>query len=79
MLDTASERGQAVLRTNDASAVDELRAAVRALARQRHLHIRTGMIDDVLAVVLADADLWDDPVSVMRTKLPTPLTCNTVC
>lgn len=78
LVDRAAERGHAVLRCNDTSPVDELRTAVRQISARRGVHIRTGMITDVLAVVLADADLWDEPVSVMRAKLPTPITFNTV-
>lgn len=78
LLERAAERGQAVMRCNNSTLTDELRAAIRRLAGQRNIGVRTGLIGDVLAVILADADLWDEPVSVMRDKLPTPATFNTV-
>lgn len=52
--------------------IAELRAAVRRVARAEGISIRTGMIDDVLAVVRTDAPLWEAPTSEMRRALAAP-------
>lgn len=52
--------------TDDVAAV---RAEVRRLAREAGVHIRTGLLDDVLVVARADAALWHDSTAVMREKL----------
>jgi hypothetical protein len=64
--------GQAVLRTDAATPVTELRTAVRRAARARGVAVRTGMVDDVLAVVRADAPLWDASTAEMRRALSAP-------
>ena len=66
LVDRAVERGQGVLRTDASTPVGELRAAVRAVARSRGTRVRTGMVDDVLAV------------SEMRSELIPPAAANTV-
>ncbi|GAA4266674.1 hypothetical protein [Frondihabitans peucedani] len=78
LVDRAQERGQAVLRCDTTTPVEQLRHQVRRIAAERRVQIRTGMIDDVFAVVLADAGPWDEPVSIMRRRLPRPTTANTV-
>lgn len=78
LVDAASSCGQAVIRIDDSTPVDALRAEVRAAAAARGLQIRTGIVDDVLAVVRADAPLWGEPASEMRKKLSAPTACNVV-
>lgn len=68
----ADEHGQAVVRTDDTTPVSALRSAVRAEARRRGTSIRTGMVGDVLAVVTADAPLWDEDGPTMRRALSAP-------
>lgn len=78
LLEMAAERGQAVLRCDGTTPVADLRAAVRRAASARHLRVRTGMVDDVLTVVLADAALWGERVGEMRRKLVAPTEPNVV-
>ncbi|MFJ7288472.1 hypothetical protein ACQXVK_03955 [Curtobacterium sp. AB451] len=78
LVDRADERGQGVLRTDASTPIGELRAAVRAVARSRGTRIRTGMVDDVLAVVTVGAALWQATVSEMRSELIAPALANTV-
>lgn len=72
LIERADGFGQAVVRTGASTPVGTLRAAVRRTARARGLSIRTGMIDDVLAVVRTDAPLWEAPTSEMRRALAAP-------
>lgn len=72
LLAGAQARGQAVVRCDASIPVDELRAKVRTRARDAGLPVRTGMIDDVLAVARTDAELWTDDTSTMRAKLTAP-------
>lgn len=60
------------MRLDEDAPVAALRSAVRSGARERGLAIRTGMVEDVLAVVRADAPLWDEPAAVMRAALAAP-------
>ena len=78
LMDRATERGQAVVRTDESTPLDELRASVRRLARERGIRVRTGMTGGVLAVALADAAIWDDSAAVMRVKLAAPAEPNIV-
>lgn len=72
LIDRAVAAGRSVVRTGASTPVDALRAAVRAAARGRGLTVRTGLVDDVLAVVLADAPLWSAPAAEMRRALRAP-------
>lgn len=72
MVDRASSAGQAVIRTDGDTPVTELRDAVRRTARARGVSVRTGMIDDVLAVVRTDAPLWEASAAEMRRALSAP-------
>lgn len=78
LLERAIERGQAVLRCDHTTPVDALRSSVRAAAAAQNVHVRTGMVGDVLAVALADAALWDAPVAEMRKLLEAPAAANEV-
>lgn len=72
LVERAQAVGQAVVRTDPATPVAELRTAVRRTARARGVSVRTGMVDDVLAVVPADAPLWDASTAEMRRVLTAP-------
>ncbi|WJY01402.1 hypothetical protein [Curtobacterium sp. 458] len=72
LVERARAVGQAVVRTDAATPVAELRTAVRRTARARGASVRTGMVDDVLAVVRADAPLWDASTAEMRRVLTAP-------
>ncbi|MEH3154623.1 MAG: hypothetical protein PGN29_04515 [Gordonia paraffinivorans] len=72
LLRTAIRDQQASRRMDPGDPVAELRATVRALARAGGVRIRTGMVDDVLVVVRADADVWHESASQMREKLVPP-------
>jgi hypothetical protein len=52
--------------------VDQVRAKIRSLARDAAVSVRTGMVDDVLAVARADASLWTDDTATMRATLTAP-------
>jgi hypothetical protein len=78
MLDRARANGHAVMRCDDSTPVGAIRTEIRRLARTEQVSIRTGMVDDVLAVVPADADLWRQPVARMRTELRAPTAANVV-
>lgn len=67
LLERSIERGQAVLGSS-----------VRAAAAARHVHVRTGVVGDVLALALADAALWDVPAAEMRKLLEAPAAANEV-
>lgn len=67
-----------VMRCDDTTPVDEIRDSSRQAARQRHVRIRTGMVDDVLAVARLDAALWTQPVPIMRQRLAAPAAANTI-
>lgn len=72
LFERAHAHGQAVVRCDASVPVDRVRVRIRALARDAAVPIRTGMIDDVLAVARADASLWSDDTATMRTKLAAP-------
>jgi hypothetical protein len=72
LLDEALRDEQAARRTDAQTDVAAVRAEVRRLARARGVRIRTGMVDDAIVVILADARLWKESAGVMREKL-TPL------
>jgi hypothetical protein len=78
MVDRAVDSGQSVLRTDRTTPVADLRRAVRRAARSRGVRIRTGMVDDVLAVITIDADLWTRPAAEMRSRLAAPDVPNVV-
>lgn len=69
LLEDAIADEQAVYELGPGEDPAVLRGHVRALARQRRMKIRTGIIEGVVAVVLADAALWSQPAHVMRQKL----------
>ncbi len=69
LFDRAAADEQAAYRILPRDDIPAVRAAIRQLARERHIHIRTAVVDDVLAVVRKDAKIWNEPVSTMRTKL----------
>ena len=46
-----------------------IRREVRVLARARGIKIRTGVVEDAVVVILADAELWGQSAAVMREKL----------
>ncbi|MDN4613830.1 hypothetical protein P5G50_05130 [Leifsonia sp. F6_8S_P_1B] len=69
LLDRAVADQQASHRVGAGIDVPAVRAEVRRLARERGVRIRTGIVGDALVVVRADADLWHEPVAVMREKL----------
>jgi hypothetical protein len=50
----------------DAAAI---RQHVRRLARDAGVRIRTGLVEDSVVVIRADAALWDESAAVMRAKL----------
>jgi hypothetical protein len=72
------ERGQVAMRTDSTTPVQELRDAVRRIAREVGIGVRTGMLEDVLVIARVDAALWDDPARVMRDKLIAPTQPNTL-
>jgi hypothetical protein len=72
MLDEACAVGQSARRIVDGLDVLDLRRLIRAEARRRGVRIRTGIVDDVVVAVLADADLWTQPAAVMRERLRPP-------
>lgn len=78
LVELASTRGQAVLRCDSTTPLDQLRSKVREVAGSQGVRIRTGVVDGVLTVVRADADLWHDPVAEMRRKLEAPSVRNVV-
>ena len=59
MLTECQSMGQSARRVPD-SMVDEMRAALRADARERRLRVRTARMDDVVVVARLDADLCVD-------------------
>ena len=65
----AQTTGQVAHRVQPGEDVREVRALVRRMARDQGVRIRTGMIDDALVVVRADAALWDESSRTMREKL----------
>ncbi|UAJ80275.1 hypothetical protein IT072_04295 [Leifsonia sp. ZF2019] len=65
----AEAAGQAAHRVQPGDEVGEVRALVRRSARRRGVRIRTGLIEDTLVVVRADAALWDESSRTMREKL----------
>jgi hypothetical protein len=69
----AREHGHAVVRTDGTTPVAALRSAVRNEAHRRGTRIRTGMVEDVLAVVTSDAPLWDEDGPAMRRALAAPV------
>ena len=72
MVETAIARQQAAHRIRPEDDVPAVRERVRRLARERGVRIRTGIVDDALVVVRADADVWHEPVATMRRKLTPP-------
>lgn len=78
LVDVARESGQAVLRCDESTPIELLRAAVRTVAAEQDVRIRTGLVDGVLAVVRANADLWHDSAPEMREKLMPPAEPNIV-
>ncbi|NYJ76508.1 hypothetical protein [Allobranchiibius huperziae] len=74
----ALAKGQCAMRCDDSIDVEALRKAVRKLARERGVRIRTGMLDQALVVIRADAALWDQSAAVMREKLIAPSEPNVV-
>ncbi|WP_439689358.1 hypothetical protein ACRQ4C_15945 [Curtobacterium sp. SP.BCp] len=72
LVEHARTVGQAVVRTDTATPVAGLRTAVRRTARARGVSVRTGMVDDVLAVVRTDAPLWETSTAEMRRALSAP-------
>ena len=71
MLAECTSAGQSARRV-PAAAVDDLRARLRAEARQHRLRIRTAQMDDVVVVARLDASLWRDDAATMRAKLTPP-------
>lgn len=69
LFELASSHEQAVYRIAPDDSVPEIRSLVRRLARQHSIRVRTAVVGDVLAVVRADAQVWNDPVETMREKL----------
>lgn len=69
LLARAIARGQAVVRCDASIPVEPVRARVRGLARDAGVTVRTGMVEDVLAVARSDAELWSDDTATMRAKL----------
>lgn len=69
LLESARVHEQASHRIVPADDVEAVRAEVRRLAREADVRIRTGLVDGALVVVRADAGLWHEPTSVMKTKL----------
>lgn len=69
LLAEAMKKQQASIRVDTNTPVAALRAEIRALARRHQVLIRTGLIDDVLVVVRADAEVWHEPAQTMRDKL----------
>lgn len=72
MMTECISAGQSARSLDVVGDVEELRAALRALGRDRHVHIRTALLDDVVVVARTDAQLWDDDTTVMRRKLTPP-------
>ena len=74
LLDRARHDQQSAHRLQAGEDVDAVRREIRRIARSSGTKIRTAILDDVLVVVLADAEIWSDPASIMREKLgpPTP-------
>jgi hypothetical protein len=72
------DRGQVAMRTDSSTPVRELRGAVRRLARETGIGVRTGMLEDVLVIARTDAALWNEPARVMRNKLIAPAQPNTL-
>ncbi|WP_150955014.1 hypothetical protein [Microbacterium testaceum] len=68
----AVARGQAVVRCDASTPVADIRESVRARAKADGIRVRTGMMQDVLVVARADADLWSDDTPTMRAKLTAP-------
>ena len=50
LFERAASHGQAVVRCDASIPVDQVRAKIRALARDAAVSVRTGMVDDVLWV-----------------------------
>ena len=71
MLAECESAGQSARRV-PAGAADELRAELRARARQQQMRIRTAQMDDVVVVARTDASLWNDDTATMRAKLAPP-------
>jgi hypothetical protein len=65
----ARDREQAAHRILPSDDVEAIRRDVRRLARAEGVHIRTGIVDDALVVIRADAELWTESAATMREKL----------
>jgi hypothetical protein len=72
------DRGQVAMRTDASTPVRELRGAIRRIAREAGIGVRTGMLEDVLVIARVDAAPWDEPSRVMRDKLIAPAQPNTL-
>ena len=64
--------GQSARRVTSAAVVEPLRAALRSLARERQLHVRTAVMDDVVVIVRTDADIWNDDSATNEAQAGAP-------
>jgi len=69
LLERACADEQAVFRCDASTPVEDIRRLIREGARRSGIHIRTGMVDDTLVVIRADAALWNESTAVMKRKL----------
>lgn len=69
LLDEAVADEQVVRRIPDDRDADAVRAAVRTLARERGVRIRSARLGDAVAVVRLDAAVWHEDQATMRRKL----------
>ncbi|WP_158862480.1 hypothetical protein [Leifsonia sp. AG29] len=49
--------------------LDAVRAEIRRLAREAGVQIRTGILEERLVVLRADARVWHEDTATMRAKL----------
>lgn len=68
---TAANR-QTAPRTEASTPTAAPRQQIRRVARSRYLHVRTAILHGVLLLARTDAELWEQPVAVMREKLTSP-------
>jgi len=73
LFELASANEQVAHRIRASDNVAETRSAIRVLAREKGIRIRTAVMGDVLVVVRADAAVWSESTQTMRAKLtPSP-------
>ena len=69
LFETARQEEQTTQPLSEIDDVDAVRAEVRRLAREAGVQIRTGILEERLVVLRADARVWHEDTATMRAKL----------